>query len=87
MNSLSYLDPDSVVATKRTIAPRNRSVTGYGSKIPTSLMLQLPSEQGNRWHRVYVICYSNIGTAYVLVNGEPIYLGSYDPDHDPKGTK
>jgi hypothetical protein len=40
------------------------SSTGYGRKIPTELMVRLPGN--SRWRRVYVCCFSNAGTAYVL---------------------
>ena len=39
------------------------TATGYGRRIPTSRMIQLPGSP--RWRRVYVCCYSNAGTAYV----------------------
>lgn len=37
--------------------------TGYGRRIPSELMVQLPESQ--RWRRVYVCIFSNAGTAYV----------------------
>jgi len=77
---VSYLDPTRVSARRQTEAPRNRSRTGYGSKIPTTWMLQL---DGARWHRVYVICYSNSGSAYVLTKHGRLFLGSYDPEISP----
>jgi hypothetical protein len=38
--------------------------TGYGRKIPTSLMVHV----GGRWRRVYCCIYSNIGTCYITAN-------------------
>ena len=38
------------------------TASGYGGKIPSSLMVKV----GNRWRRIYVACYSNNGTAYIL---------------------
>lgn len=70
-----YLDPSTITAKRQTTPPRNRSLTGYGSKIPTSWMLQI----ARRWHRVYVICYSNCGSAYIRTKAGDLYLGSYDP--------
>ena len=32
-----------------------------------------------RWYRVYVMQWSNAGTAYVQVNGQRHLLGGYDP--------
>lgn len=37
--------------------------SGYGRRIPTSKMIQLPGSP--RWRRVYVCIFSNAGTAYV----------------------
>jgi hypothetical protein len=76
------LDTRKVVGAKRTATPRNYSVSGYGNKIPTSWLLQLQEGNRARWHRVYVICYSNAGSAYVRSRGERLMLGSYDPGYD-----
>ena len=37
--------------------------SGYGGRIPTARMVQLPGSP--RWRRVYVAIWSNSGTAYV----------------------
>ena len=37
--------------------------SGYGNKIPTTIMVQLPGSP--RWRRVYCCIWSNIGTCYV----------------------
>jgi len=42
--------------------PRNRSVSGYGNRIPTQYRVRTID---NRWRRVYAICYSNVATLYV----------------------
>ena len=55
---------------KKTETPLNRSVTGYGPKIPTSYMLKYL----NRWRRVYVACFSNSGTTWVNVKGERVVI-------------
>lgn len=39
------------------------TASGYGRRIPTEWMVQLPGSP--RWRRVYVCCFSNSGTAYV----------------------
>lgn len=78
--AVEYLDEKDIIDRKQTKAPYNRSVSGYGNKLPTSWMLQLarPMKPGQsftrRWHRVYVICYSNSGSAYVLVGGKRKFL-------------
>lgn len=78
---VTYLDTKQVIGKRQTKAPLNRSRSGYGSKLPTSWELQL---QDKRWRRVYVIQYSNAGSAYILVKGEKLFLGSYDPAYEGK---
>lgn len=43
------------------------TASGYGGKIPSTRMVQLPGEK--KWRRVYVAIYGNAGTAYVPVHG------------------
>jgi hypothetical protein len=77
MSTVAYLDPSRVTGKRETPEPRyGRDAQGYGSKIPTAFMLQL---DGKRWHRVYVVCFSNAGSAYVVSKGQSLYLGTYDP--------
>jgi hypothetical protein len=76
--SIQYLDPEQIIGKRKTKPPPNRSRSGYGSKLPSQWQLQL---QDKRWRRVYVIQYSNAGSAYILVNGKKLFLGSYDPNY------
>lgn len=46
--------------------------SGYGSKIPTSHMVQLPGS--NRWRRVYCCIWSNSGTCYVTQGDDWIVI-------------
>jgi hypothetical protein len=39
------------------------TASGYGKRIPTSYMVQLPGSP--RWRRVYCTIYGNSGTCYV----------------------
>jgi hypothetical protein len=50
--------------TRQTKAPKHRSLTGYGSKIPTRYLVLPPWSK--QWQRVYCYCYSNIGTCYIF---------------------
>lgn len=69
----TYLDESTVTDRRRTtLVPRTRRADGYGSKMPTSLMLR----SGGYWRRVYCVCWSNSGTNYVLVKGAPHYIAS-----------
>lgn len=46
------------------------TASGYGSKIPTRYKVQWRG----RWYRVYCRCYSNIGTCYIVSNGQEIII-------------
>ena len=61
---------DMATDAKVTEAPLQRSVTGYGPKLPTPYMFRI----ANRWHRVYVANYGNAGSAYVVLHGEKHWL-------------
>lgn len=37
------------------------TATGYGARIPTAYMIKVRG----KWRRVYGICYSNAGTAFI----------------------
>lgn len=73
---VDYLNPDDVIGKWQTKAPPNRYRSGYGAKIPTSWLLRL---KGGRWHRVYVVQFSNMGSPYILKGGKAFYLGDYNP--------
>lgn len=65
---MNYLDDSlEVIVTKQ---PRNRSVTGYGGKIPTRYMVV----DGKVKRRVYAGCYSNVASYYVLIRGKRVYV-------------
>lgn len=45
----------------------SQTATGYGSKLTSSRCVKLPNGQ---IRRIYISCYSNIGTAWIVLNGE-----------------
>ena len=45
-----------------------QTASGYGRKLTTTRMVRYLG----RWHRVYVACWSNNGTAYIIARGERI---------------
>ena len=49
------------------------TASGYGSKLPTRHMIRFDG----RWYRVYSICYSNVSTEYVLIDGEKVIVQTY----------
>jgi len=76
-SKVEYLDPSLVIDRKQSEPPLNRSRTGYGGKIGSSWELKLID---NKWHRVYIMQWSNAGTAYIMFRGRRLLLGSYSPE-------
>lgn len=77
--SVKYLSDHAppVVATRTTTPPRHgQTVSGYGRQIPTSKLIQL--ENSRRWYRVYVMQYSNAGSAYIIRKGEILFVKDGD---------
>ncbi len=69
---LTYTDPALVTGTRTDATAPNygHTISGYGGKIPTAHWIHY----AGRWHRIYVMCYSNSGTPYVVVKGERLIL-------------
>lgn len=67
---MEALTADMATDAKITEAPLQRSVTGYGPKLPTPYMFRI----ANRWHRVYVVNYGNSGSSYVAIKGKRYFL-------------
>jgi hypothetical protein len=55
------------------ICPHNRSVSGYGNKLPTRYLVN----DGKRNRRMYAICWSNVASFYVRVLGKRIFIQDY----------
>lgn len=69
---MRYLSDNDICGKRHDREPRyGQTRTGYGNKIPTSVELLLSD---NRWHRVYVVIWSNMGTRYVVFKGNKHYL-------------
>lgn len=56
-------------------APNSFTLSGYGGKIPTRHMVQIDGHK--RWFRVYVMCYSNSGSAYIETKKEFLHIADY----------
>lgn len=84
-NGVWYLNPNYITNKRQTATPPNRSRTGYGSKVATSWMIQVKDPSALRpkqtWHRVYVVQWSNAGSAYIIYNKKKLFLGAYDPNY------
>ncbi len=72
--TVKYTHPNRVADVKRTELPPNPYITGYGPKIPSSAKIRYRSDTGERWYRVYVMCYGNSGSAYIRVAGQDLFL-------------
>ena len=57
-----------------TKMPENKSITGYGSKLPTQYMVLI----NKRKYRVYAICFSNCASHYILMNKKRVFLRDSD---------
>lgn len=70
---VQHTDSAKVTAVRVTEQPTyGRTVTGYGSKIPTRYMLTYDG----RNRRVYAMSYGNSSSLYVIANGEDLFLDS-----------
>jgi hypothetical protein len=69
-NTYYELEHTDIIGMKYSSVPYayfyKRNQSGYGKNIPLSYMLKL---QDKKWHRVYLVIYSNSGTVYVKYQG------------------
>jgi hypothetical protein len=62
-------------------SPLQRTVTGYGKKIPTRYHVRLANDAPTgRWRRVYAAAYGNVASFYVVVDGQDVALRDADLD-------
>jgi hypothetical protein len=47
------------------------TASGYGSKIPSERVVKLPD---GRVRRVYITCYSNNQSAWIILKGKKIFI-------------
>jgi hypothetical protein len=48
----------------------HQTMSGYGSKLTTSKKVKY----NGKLYRVYCVCYSNAGSAYILAKGKRLFL-------------
>lgn len=71
IRNITWSDPALVTAVScHGQPPANPYATGYGRKIPTRYSVRY----GQRWHRVYAMCYGNTSTLYLHSRGEELVL-------------
>jgi hypothetical protein len=51
---------------------RGQGDDGYGKKISTEWEAQIKGE--TKWRKVYAICFSNVASHYIVVDGATLYL-------------
>lgn len=69
--SVQYTNPTLVTDVSADSHTRpNPYANGYGPKIPTAYRIRY----GSRWYRVYVMCWSNSGTAYITSRGQDLII-------------
>jgi hypothetical protein len=66
-------DKENKEQVKHRVANYGRTQSGYGRKIPTDWMVMWMQ----RWRRVYVMQYSNAGSAYIIVGGDEVFVDVY----------
>ena len=49
----------------------SQTASGYGSKLTSSRCVVLPD---GRVRRIYVTCYSNVGSAWITLSGRKLFL-------------
>jgi hypothetical protein len=77
VNYLGDIKGDAFTIWETATTPRNRSVSGYGNKLPTHWMVKF----GKRNYRVYAICWAKVASLYVLISGQRYFLHEYDIDN------
>jgi hypothetical protein len=75
--TVQYLDMSRITRAKQGDAPRyGMTALGYTKRsgAPSSVMIQIDGEK--RWRRVMIWCFSNSGTLFVRVKGQPLVLSN-----------
>lgn len=71
-----------IVEMRQTETPRwGMTVDGYTYRNggPTSRLVRLDGEK--RWRRLMVLCFSNVGSLFLKIGGERLYVDEFDlPD-------
>lgn len=73
--SVAYIDerfPKYRIIREKTRPTYHQPVGGYGTKIPTDLIVQI--EGDTRQRRVYCNIYSNCGSYYILIKDDMLFL-------------
>lgn len=70
MSAVNYV-PDSWRVMESRYTPKNRSISGYGSKLPTRFIVV---DDHGRIRRVYAICWSNVASFFCMVKGERMFV-------------
>jgi len=78
--SVTYLTTKIVESRQQPCANPNSGMARDGYTLrrgaPTSIMVRLDGE--TRWRRLYAWQFSNAGTCFVRIKGEPLVVSEYD---------
>jgi hypothetical protein len=73
MTYLHDIHPDATIIDSPFSGHSGAGVMGYGKKIKTNYKVKI----GNRLHRLYCMCWSNIGTLWVNVGGQQVIVSEH----------
>ena len=70
--AITYINPHRAVRAPLWWHDKGlqQTATGYGSKLTTPYKV----EHNGRLYRVYCICWSNIGSLYIISKGQHLYI-------------
>lgn len=74
VGSLEYLEQPYTIEDRPLwfhLAGLSETATGYGGKLRSSRCVRTSD---GKLRRIYITCYSNIGTAWIVVNGRHVIV-------------
>lgn len=66
----------TVTQFRKVINPAQRPAEGYGEKIPTDWQVIIAGEK--KWRKVYAICWSNVASHYIMLDGKREFIRDSD---------
>lgn len=70
---INYL-PENIQVREEPLEWQKRGLqqtsSGYGNKLTTSVKVFY----NNKWYRVYCTCHSNVGSYWIIANGQKLFM-------------
>ena len=83
---MRYIDENSEYRESQVNGARpGLGCDGYGTKVTTDHNVRLPGEKA--WRRVYLVLTSNIGTHFIIMKGEAVFIRSGWIDESRRKTR